>query len=83
MGAAADVAASRILAELRSAGIATDCGLRGNMKKRLQRANAAGARYAVIIGDSELEAGGAQVKDLESGAQTLVPFDRLAEFIRR
>ena len=83
IGDAADVAAWRILAELRGAGLAADCGYRGNMKKRLQRANAAGARFALIIGDSELEAGGAQVKDLESGEQELILFDKLAEALRR
>ena len=83
MGEAADAAASRILADLRRAGIAADCGYRGNMKKRLQRANAAGARFVLIIGDSELEAGGAQVKDLESGEQQLVLFDKLAEALRQ
>ena len=83
MGEAADAAASRILADLRRAGIAADCGYRGNIKKRLQRANAAGARFVLIIGDSELEAGGAQVKDLESGEQQLVLFDKLAEALRQ
>jgi len=83
MGEAADAAASRIVAELRRAGIAADCGYRGNMKRRLQRANAAGARFAVIIGDSEIEIGGAQVKDLESGEQRLVMFDKLAEALRQ
>ena len=83
IGEAADDASSRILADLRRAGIAADCGYRGNMKKRLQRANTAGARFALIIGDSELEAGGAQVKDLETGEQRLVLFDKLVEALRR
>ena len=83
MGEAADAAASRIVANLRRAGIAAECGYRGNMKKRLQRANAAGARFVLIIGDSELEAGGAQVKELETGVQRLVMFDKLAEALRQ
>jgi histidyl-tRNA synthetase len=83
MGDAAEAAASRILVDLRRAGIVADCGYRGNMKKRLQRANAAGARFALIIGDSELEAGGAQVKDLETGEQSLVPFDKLAQALQQ
>ena len=83
MGQAADLASLRLLADLRRAGIAADCGYRGNMKKRLQRASAAGARFAVIIGDSELEAGGAQVKELTTGEQQLVTFDKLAEALRQ
>ncbi|MEO6580592.1 MAG: histidine--tRNA ligase [Sphingomicrobium sp.] len=83
MGAAAEGIASKILADLRRAGVAADCGYRGNMKKRLQRASAAGARFALIIGDSEIEAGGAQVKDLQSGEQGLVLFDDLAAAVRK
>ena len=72
-----------LLTELRSQGIATDMALRGNMKKRMAKADASGSRYAVIIGDSEIEAGAAQVKDLQSGEQQAVPFRSLAEMLRR
>ena len=82
MGDAAEAVASRLLADLRRAGLSVDCGYRGNMKKRMQRANAVGARYALIVGDSEVQAGGAQVKDLESGEQRLVSFEDLAEALR-
>ena len=34
---------------------------RGNMKKRMQSADASGARFAVIIGDDELDR--AEVRD--------------------
>src|SRR3546814_2135258 len=57
MGAAAEKAATGLLAGLRRAGIASDMGFRGNMKKRMQRANASGAQFAVIIGDDELVRG--------------------------
>ena len=56
---------------------------RGNMKKRLGRANDAGAAYAVIIGDDELDRGEAQLKNLESGEQRAVSLDLLAEALRR
>jgi len=55
---------------------------RGNMKKRLTRANDAGAAYALIIGDDELARGEAQLKDLESGEQRSVPLDKIAEAFR-
>ncbi len=83
LGAAAEAAAQTILAELRAAGIAADMGYRGNMKKRLSRANSAGARVAVIIGDDELERGEAQVKDLGSGEQQTVAIAQLAGALRR
>jgi histidyl-tRNA synthetase len=52
---------------------------RGNMKKRLSRANDAGAAFALIIGDVELDSGEVQLKNLDTGEQRSVAFDRIAE----
>ena len=81
MGAAAEAAAAGLIARLRRGGIACDMAYKGNMKKRMQKANASGARYAVILGDDELTRGEAAVKELATGAQTSVAFDRLAEVL--
>jgi histidyl-tRNA synthetase len=56
---------------------------RGNMKKRMSRADAAGARFAVILGDDELDRGEAQLKSLESGEQRFVAFDDLVETLKK
>lgn len=82
LGPAAETAALRILADLRHAGIAADMALRGNMKKRMQKADASGAAYAVILGDDELARGEAAVKDLQTGEQRSVGLDGLAEAVR-
>jgi histidyl-tRNA synthetase len=82
LGEKAEVAGQQILAELRRAGIAADMAYRGNMKKRLSRANEAGAAYVVIIGDNELEAGEAQLKNLSNGEQKSVDLRRIAEALR-
>src|SRR5690242_5529898 len=79
LGDRAETAAQRLLAELRAAGIAADMAYRGNMKKRLSRANDADAAYALIIGDVELDSGEVQLKDLASGEQRSVAFDHIAE----
>ena len=63
-------------------GIAADMAYRGNMKKRLSRANDAGASYALILGDVELESGEAQLKNLATGEQRSVAFDRIVETLR-
>jgi histidyl-tRNA synthetase len=55
---------------------------RGNMKKRLSRANDAGASYALILGDVELDSGEAQLKNLATGEQRSVAFDRIVETLR-
>ncbi len=77
MGQAAETVATGIVAELRRAGLVTDMGFRGNMKKRMQRANAAGATFAVILGDEELAAGVVALRDLRSGEQQPVPLGQL------
>ncbi|RJF94126.1 histidine--tRNA ligase [Sphingomonas cavernae] len=82
MGAAAEAAAQGIVAALRRAGVSADMAYRGNMKKRMQKANTAGARFAVILGDDELAKGVAAVKDLASGAQSEVTLDTLVEAVR-
>jgi histidyl-tRNA synthetase len=83
LGDRAEAEAQRILAGLRREGVAADMAFRGNMKKRLARANAAGAAYALIIGDDELGRGEAQLKNLQSGEQRAVSLDLLAEAIGR
>jgi histidyl-tRNA synthetase len=83
LGARAEAQAQSILAGLRREGVAADMAYRGNVKKRLSRANDAGAAYALIIGDDELDRGEAQLKDLTSGEQRSVSLDLIAEAIRR
>jgi histidyl-tRNA synthetase len=82
LGERAEAAGQRLLAELRRAAIAVDMAYRGNMKKRLGRANDAGAAYALIIGDVELDSGELQLKDLKSGEQRSVAFDQVVEALR-
>jgi histidyl-tRNA synthetase len=83
IGERAEAEAQIILAGLRREGVATDMAYRGNMKKRLSRANDAGAAYALIIGDDELDDGQAQLKNLVSGEQRNVSLELIAEAIKR
>jgi len=82
LGEKAEAAAQSIVSGLRRQGVATDMAYRGNMKKRMSRANAAGATYALIIGDDELGRGEAQLKSLATGEQRAVSLDLLAEAVR-
>ncbi len=79
LGPAAEIKALGIARQLRRAGIAVEQDYRGNMKRRMQRANKLNARAVVIIGDDELAKGVAQVKDLDSGTQQEVALDKLAD----
>jgi histidyl-tRNA synthetase len=59
--------------DLRAAGISCEVDSRsGSLKKQLRRANAVGARVALIIGDREVADGVVQVKDLAAHAQESV-----------
>ena len=65
-----------------TAGIAVAQDYRGNMKRRMQRANKLNARAAVIIGDDEIAKGVAQLKNLDSGEQREVALDKLMEALK-
>ena len=74
-----EAAAMKLMAGLRSAGISCDMAYKGNMKKRMQKANAAGAAHVVIIGENELANGVAAVKNLATGDQRDIVLSGLAE----
>lgn len=78
VGPAAEAAAIGVLRSLREAGIRAETAYRGNLKRRMERANKTGARAAVILGEAELARGVAQVKDLAAGTQEEVPLGDLA-----
>ncbi len=82
LGAAAKRHAVRLAGDLRRAGVATDLayGDRG-MKGAMKAADRSGAAYAVVLGDRELEAGEAQLKDLRAHAQTAVPLASLVDHL--
>jgi histidyl-tRNA synthetase len=82
VGEAAEAAALAVLQQLRHAGIHAEMAYRGNLKRRLERANRIGARAAVILGETEIARGVAQVKDFVSGAQQEVPVAELPTRLR-
>jgi histidyl-tRNA synthetase len=68
-GEDAEAEAFALIQTLRSAGIRSEIGYRGNLRRRMERANRGGARAAVILGAEEAARGVAQLKDLVSGEQ--------------
>jgi len=64
--------ALRLLSVFRNRGVATDMAFRGNFKKRLQRADSAGARLVVFVDHERWSRGEFEVKNLATGEQTLV-----------
>jgi len=81
LGDAAERRAASLLAKLRLANVAAEMAFRGNMKRRMAKADASGARFAVILGDDELAKGVAGVKDLQTGEQSAISLDSLVEVL--
>ena len=81
LGDTAEAAAPALLQTLRRAGLRTEMAYRGNMKRRLERANKIGASAAVILGEDELARGVAAVKNLADGSQTEMPLADIAGFL--
>ena len=69
---------------LRKAGFTVDLGYRGNVSRRMKRANRLHARVALLLGDDERARGAVTLRDLDSGEQIEVPLaeleDRLAPY---
>ena len=79
---AEEAVAVTALQALRAAGIGAEMGYRGNLKRRMERANQRKARAALIIGESEAAKGVAQLRDLDAGTQEEVPLSGLVERLR-
>jgi histidyl-tRNA synthetase len=78
LGQASRPTAIDLAYELRQAGLGTwlAFGQRG-LKSQLREANKRGARYAVILGQEEIESGRATVRDMAQGKQESVPLEEL------
>lgn len=77
IGDQAEAMGVEILQALRTNGIRAEIGYRGNLKRRMERANKAGARAVVLLGPDDIAAGHAQVKDLATGTQEAIPFSHI------
>lgn len=82
MGEAAQALAGRVLADLRRAGLSADMAYKGNMKRRMQKADAAGARFAVIIGEDEVARSEVSLKDMGAQSQRAVAVDALVAALK-
>ncbi len=77
--AEAEVKAIEVAQTLRLTKFSTQIFSRGNMKKRFNRADQAGARAAIIIGENEIASGLLQFKDLKTGEQAGLSINEIIE----
>jgi histidyl-tRNA synthetase len=73
VGPESETAALTLTQRLRAGGFTVDLGYRGNIGRRLKRANKLNACVAVIVGPDELARDAVMLRDLDSGEQTEVP----------
>lgn len=66
---------------LRQKGFQVDQPVSGNVGKKMKRANKLGARFAVLIGESELKAKTLTIKNLISGTQITAAESELSEIL--
>jgi histidyl-tRNA synthetase len=83
LGAGMDRAAGRLARELRRDSIVVELGDEHfRLKKSLETASKIGARFAVIVGENEVQADQFALKNLATGEQVTVPRAQLASRIR-
>lgn len=76
----------RLMNEARAAGLSADMDLRhGSVKSQMRRADKSGSRYVVVLGESELAAGEARLKDLTPGSteEPVVSLERFADDLKK
>ena len=82
-GAVVPMAALELAELLRGAGVAATADLSGrSVRAGLKRADRSGARFVVLLGDEELAAGKATLRDLAAGDQTTLGRDQIAARIK-
>lgn len=75
MGEKANIKACELTAKLRQEGFYVECDLMNrSVKAQMKYANKIGARYSFVLGDTELETGKANLKDMKTSEQKEIDF---------
>ncbi|MFW6056393.1 MAG: histidine--tRNA ligase [Chloroflexota bacterium] len=81
-GAAARLAATSLARALRDSGLGViDSTGEKSLKSQLRQANSYGVTHVIILGDDEVAAGTAVVRDMTANTQTTLPRERLAAYL--
>jgi len=82
MGNSAKAVAMKYVSELRNNGIYAECDICSrSLKAQMKYADKIGAHYTLIIGDSELECGKAQLKDMTNSTQEEIEISNIVDII--
>ena len=84
LGDAEAARADQLAQQLRAAGLAAEVSFRqSNPGNQLKRADALGARFALVLGDLELQTDRAKLKELKTGTQHEVSLSELVPALRK
>ena len=83
LGAAGEAVALKLAHQLRAKGFVVEHGYKGNLGRRLKRADKLNTVAALLIGDDELAEGIVLVRDLDNGEQTKVATQAIAGHLER
>lgn len=83
IGEAGRAAAAKLCAQLRDAGLWAENDIVGRgLKAQMKYADRLGARYTLVLGDDEVAAGTAQLKEMAGGTTRPVRLDELARLLQ-
>lgn len=82
IGDEAKLKSVELISSFRAKGIAADMDyVDRKMKAQMKSADRLGAKFVIVIGESELEESSVNVKEMESGNQEKVPFHNLVNYL--
>ncbi|MFC7047991.1 histidine--tRNA ligase [Emcibacter nanhaiensis] len=81
VGGEAQAEALKLARALRHDGYVVDMGYRGNVGKRMKRANKLDSAAAILMGSDELARGKVTIKDLDEGSQQEVDLDKVSDHL--
>lgn len=82
IGEKAEAEAPVMALKLRRAGIAVDLAFKGNVGKRMKRADKLKSAFAILVGEDELLAGEVTLKNLDSGEQAKLGLDAVIQRLK-
>ena len=84
LGPEEEARADALALELRKANVPAEVSFRrSNPGNQMKRADALGARYALVLGDAELKSGRGKLKELKTGAEHEVDLSDLVAALRK
>ena len=72
-----------IVSKLRDKGVYAECDISArSLRAQMKYADKLGAKYTLIIGDSEIESGKAMLKNMEKSEQTEIEIDNIFDILK-